>query len=238
MAMDLFTQPARRLLQLYSNMASMPCRLCRAPCQAYALCPDCINDLPKINSACPHCALPMDKNRTCGQCLTHPPIQTQSTSAYVYSDTVRQLLIDFKFHGKLYLSDFFAEQIISSLDSKPLPEVLIPIPLHHNRLRQRGYNQSHELAKSLSKRLKIPINNNYLSRTVDTVAQASLTFKERKKNIQHAFKLDNKDVPKHIALIDDVLTSGHTANAAAKLFKRAGTNTIEVWTIARAIGHH
>jgi len=174
----------------------------------------------------------------CGHCLTNPPEQQLSFSLFTYQEPIDRLIIDLKFHEKLYLSQFFATKMAQQLKSRPLPELLIPIPLHPNRLRQRGYNQSLELAKALSKQLNIPISNDYLSRIIDTQSQSSIPFKQRKKNIQHAFKLDQSQVPTHIALIDDVLTTGHTANEAAKLFRHAGTTMIEVWTIARTIRHH
>jgi ComF family protein len=158
-------------------------------------------------------------------------------SLYKYQDPVDRLIADFKFKDKLYLSQFFAEQMVSKLNSRTLPELLIPIPLHPHRLKQRGYNQSFELAKSLSKYLTIPVSNNYLERIINTQSQSSMPFKQRKKNIQHAFRATDKQPPQHIALIDDVLTTGHTANAAAKTLKKVGVITIEVWTIARTIRH-
>jgi ComF family protein len=190
-----------------------------------------------MGPACPRCALPTPSSQLCGHCLTTPPEQQLSFSAYPYQDPIDRLIIDFKFNNKLYLSDFFAEQMICKLNPNKLPELLIPIPLHPNRLKHRGYNQSFELAKSLSKQLTIPSSNGYLERIIDTQSQSSMPFKQRKQNIQHAFKGTLSRPPKHIALIDDVLTTGHTANAAAKILRQAGATMIEVWTIARTIRH-
>ena len=236
--MNFIIRSAHHLSQLYSKLIPIQCRLCGTFCQGQVLCYACIAELPLIEAACPRCALPTFSSQLCGQCLSKPPEQHASMSLYNYQDPIDRLIADFKFNDKLYLSQFFAEQMVSKLNSRILPELLIPIPLHPNRLKQRGYNQSFELAKSLSKYLTIPVSNDYLERIINTQSQSSMPFKQRKENIQHAFRVTDKRPPKHIALIDDVLTTGHTANAAAKTLKKVGAITIEVWTIARTIRDH
>lgn len=225
-------------LQLYSKLMPIPCRLCGSMSQHQAICSSCVHDLPLLGVACPRCALPMNSAHICGQCLQLPPEQDLSFSLFRYHDPISRLIADFKYHDKLYLSELFAQLMVEKLNQRRLPELLIPIPLHANRIRQRGYNQSFELAKALSRELGIPSSNDYLIRYIDTKSQSSIPFKARKNNIQHAFKLIQAKVPTHIALIDDVLTTGHTANAAAKLLRKAGATRIEVWTIARTIRHH
>jgi ComF family protein len=223
--------------QLYSNILPIPCRLCGALCQHHALCDACIRDLPLLGPACPRCAMPTTASQLCGQCLNKPPQQDFSFSLFSYQDPIKQLVADFKYHDKLYLAQLFADLMAKQLNHQCLPQLLIPIPLHSIRLRQRGYNQSLELAKALSKHLIIPVSNQFITKTKNTAPQASLPFKQRKNNIQHAFSLANKNIPSHIALIDDVLTTGHTVNAAAKTLRQRGVKTIEVWTIARTIRH-
>lgn len=237
MATNLVTSLAHHFSRLYSNLTPIPCRLCGADCQNQVLCPNCIKDLPELKSVCPQCSLPTSASQRCGQCLSNPPEQNTSISIYQYKDPIDRLIADFKFNDKLYLSQFFAEKILTKLNHRPLPELLIPIPLHPQRLKQRGYNQSFELAKILSKSLSIPVSNSFLERIINTQPQSSMPFKQRKNNIKHAFKAADGLPFKHIALIDDVLTTGHTANAAAKTLKKAGATTIEVWTIARTIRH-
>lgn len=223
--------------QLYSNLLPIPCRLCGEHSQQHVLCPACIADLPFLGNACPRCAMPTPQSQLCGQCISSPLEQDISFSLFSYSEPIDRLIADFKYHDKLYLSALFASLMADKLLKKTLPQCLVPIPLHPKRLRQRGYNQSLELAKSLSKHLSIPVTNNLLSRSKNTVPQASLPFKQRKNNIKQAFKLTNSNIPSHIAIIDDVLTTGHTANAAVMLLRKAGVETIEVWTIARTIRH-
>lgn len=223
--------------RLYSKLMPIPCRLCGTMSQQQVICQSCLHDLPTLTAACPRCALPMTNTYLCGSCLRQPPEQDASFSLFPYREPIKRLIADFKYHDKLYLAGLFARLMRNKLNTQCLPDLLIPIPLHPNRLRQRGYNQSSELAKSLSTLLGIPSSNDYLIRAIDTKSQASIPFKERKKNIQHAFQLIASNLPAHIALIDDVLTTGHTANAAAKVLRKAGVTKIEVWTVARTIKH-
>lgn len=227
----------QKLAQLYSNLTVTQCLLCGIDCKQECLCVDCINELPKLHSCCPRCALPLSKSLLCGHCLHDPPEQDASFSLFEYKTPVDRLIADFKYHDKLFLSRFFALQMTKRLRSRPMPQLLIPIPLHPRRLRQRGYNQSLELAKVLSKQLSIPFCSKSLIRIKDSQPQTSLPYKQREKNIQRAFKVIDSMLPTHIALIDDVLTTGHTANVAAKALRQAGVITIEVWTIARTIRH-
>tara|TARA_R110001606_G_scaffold361754_5_gene515034 strand:- start:29327 stop:29953 length:627 start_codon:yes stop_codon:yes gene_type:complete len=205
--------------------------------QHQAICEACLQNLPSLGDACPRCALPISNAQICGHCLNQPPEQDLSFSLFPYINPIDRLIADLKYHDKLFLSPFFAQLMSDKLRNRPRPDLLIPIPLHPNRLRQRGYNQSFELAKALSIQLAIPSSNDFLIRTIDTQSQAAIPFKARKKNIQHAFEFIQSRVPAHIAIIDDVLTTGHTANAAAKQLRKAGATTIEIWTIARAIRH-
>lgn len=237
MKTHIITRLAHRLAQLYSKVLPINCRLCGICSDDQPLCRDCASELPQIGPACPRCALPTPHYQLCGQCLSQPPEQHSSISIYQYKDPVDRLIVDLKFNDKLYLTQFFAERMAEVIKDKPLPELLIPIPLHPNKLKQRGYNQSYELAKALSELLLIPCSNNFLERVIDTKPQSSMPYKERKKNIQHAFQSTASSTFKHIALIDDVLTTGHTANAAAKTLRLAGVSRIEVWTIARTIRH-
>jgi ComF family protein len=142
-----------------------------------------------------------------------------------------------KYHGQLHLTDYFASHLSQVIQQKneAAPQLLIPIPLHPKRLKQRGYNQSGELAKKLSQQLNIPLNNKSLIRVKNTLPQARLPYAERKRNMKSAFQLLNAKLPEHIALIDDVLTTGHTADMAAKECLKHGAKKVELWTIARTI---
>ncbi len=237
MAMDGLSKLAHRVARLYSNLLPIPCLLCGVHCKTQPLCADCINDFPKLGDCCPRCATPLTVAVQCGHCLNQPPEQDKSFSVFAYLSPIDRLIADFKYHDKLYLTDVFADLMVEQLKHKTLPELLIPIPLHRRRLRQRGYNQALELAKSLSRKLGIPISKDTLVRSRDTVPQASLPYDQRKHNMRRAFNVNPSSLPQHVALIDDVLTTGHTANAAVKLLRQEGVSSIELWTIARTIRH-
>ena len=232
--LSVFTQSFK---QLYSNLMPIPCLLCGVSAHDDCLCPTCQAHLPLLGSACPRCASPLKHVMLCGQCLHSPPEQDASFSLFRYQDPVDRLIADLKYHDKLALTHLFAIKMAQQLKQRPKPELLVPIPLHPRRLRERGFNQSQELAKQLSRLLAIPVRHDILIRVRDTPPQASLPFSERKKNMKQAFQIKSTDIPSHIALIDDVLTTGHTANVAAKRLRQAGVDTIEVWTIARTIKH-
>ncbi|PHS22998.1 MAG: amidophosphoribosyltransferase [Methylophaga sp.] len=201
------------------------------------MCQACSAQLPIIKHACPRCASPLSQTMLCGSCLNKPPEQDASFSLFRYQPPIDRLILDLKYHDKLVLSRLFATHMVEQLKNRVLPQLLIPIPLHPRRLRERGYNQSLELAKQLSKQLAIPVRHDILMRIRDTPPQASLPFTERKKNMKQAFQLNKTKFPDHIALIDDVLTTGHTVNVAAKTLRQAGVENIEVWTIARTVKH-
>ena len=229
---------SQQFAELYSNIMPTPCLLCGASNAHLSLCDDCIKNLPRLGHTCPRCASPLNYDTICGQCLHNPPEQDASFSVFQYQAPIDRLITDLKYRDKLFLSRFFAQQMAEQVKDRPLPQLLIPIPLHSRRLRHRGYNQAMELARYLSKQLSIPIGNDILIRVRDTAPQASLPFSERKNNIKRAFAVNNVNIPTHIALIDDVLTTGHTADVAAKALRQVGVITIELWTIARTIRHH
>lgn len=215
----------------------IPCLLCGAYDSDHILCTPCQADLPRLNKVCPMCSAPTSTGSLCGQCIASPPAYHLTYCLYPYVAPIDRLIAKMKYHDTLVLCHFFAEQLYQKLKDKPLPDMLIPIPLHPRRLKERGYNQSWEITKILGKKLNIAISSSVLVRVRDTLPQASLPFSERRKNMNRAFKLDSTNIPKHIALIDDVVTTGHTSNMAAIALQKAGVVHIELWTIARAIRH-
>ena len=114
-----------------------------------------------------------------------------------------------------------------------LPEYIIPVPLHPKRIRQRGYNQATLLAKPLSKALALPLDKFQVKRTRYTPAQSQLHKKARLKNMKNAFSC-KKDLPyQHVAIVDDVMTTGSTLNTLAHCLKQNGVSRVDVWVIAR-----
>ncbi len=119
-------------------------------------------------------------------------------------------------------------------ETSELPECIIPVPLHHNRYRQRGFNQSIEIARHLSRQLSIPLDLSSCIRNRDTTHQTDLPAKQRRKNMRQAFSVLNPMPYQHVAIVDDVMTTGATASALAAALKKHGVNRVDVWVCARA----
>ena len=156
------------------------------------------------------------------------------TAPLIYQGLTRNLLIQLKFAESLYLASSLVSATIDHFrDSKPLPEVLLPVPLHRKRLLDRGYNQAFEIAQALSRLLDIPVNTRALSRIRDTDSQSGLSAYQREKNILKAFAYDASTPYSHVAVIDDIVTTGSTANEITKTLRRAGVRRVEIWGLAR-----
>lgn len=216
------------------------CRLCGLPGQEnMELCEACYRELQFNRYSCRRCAIPLAGEQTdavCGACLNKPPPYDRAISLLHYRPPASYLIQSLKFHEQLgnadLLANLLAERI--SRENRPLPDYLVPVPLHTRRLRERGFNQSVLIARILQKRLGIPVLTAHCVRTRNTVSQSKLALKERRHNMRHAFSL-RKPLPSgHVAIIDDVVTTGNTVNEVARTLRRGGAQLIEVWSLARA----
>jgi ComF family protein len=203
------------------------------------LCPACRNKLPFNDHHCRSCAQPLPSSipagSICGRCQTKPPFYDHCFAPFRYQDELTNLHHNFKFHHKLAAGRLMAELMCERLaaPSVRLPQLLLPVPLHARRLRERGFNQAQELTRILSTHLSIPVDTQSLCRTRNTTAQSGLTKKDRRQNIRNAFTLTSKINSSHVAIIDDVMTTGHTVNEIAKTIKASGVSEIEIWVFAR-----
>ena len=142
----------------------------------------------------------------------------------------------FKFHGDLAAGALAATLLSWSLDPAEAPQALLPVPLHRGRLRQRGYDQALELARALSAQCGIPLLANRLRRVRRTLPQTELGADARLRNVQGAFALRGRQPwPRHVALVDDVMTTGATLAECAHVLLEAGVARVDVWTVARAL---
>ena len=220
-------------------LPAQPCLLCGALSNDGLCCKACDAELPRLSAAhCPTCALPTLGGAVCGRCLQHPPAFDHAVAAFSYSFPIDQLIKAMKFHERLILVDFLADELASRVTSKP--DCVIAVPLHPTRLRERGFNQSQLLAVRISKRLGIPLLTEACQRVRDTPPQSSLPWKERDKNIRHAFSVQpNVEVRgKHVAIIDDVMTTGASLGEIARTLKQAGAKEVSAWVVARTLPHH
>ena len=220
---------------------SKQCLLCLSPTNnTYQLCSHCEADLPSNSSHCIFCASPfstniLKNNLVCGQCQKKPPHYTTSTIPNLYAPPLKELIGQFKFHGNIYCAPLLAQTFLRSVKHRKnnLPECIIPVPLHKKRLRERGFNQSLELARIVSEQLQIPLDYTLCQRKKSTPFQSGLSAKQRQQNLKNAFHLKKTHAYKHVAIFDDVVTTGTTVNELAKQLKLSGIETIEVWAIAR-----
>jgi ComF family protein len=228
------------LARLQDLLLPPRCRLCGdSSAQAAQLCPPCTAELPWLGSACPQCAQPVTANlpaARCGSCQRRPPAFDETTALFHYRPPVDHLLKRLKFARELAVAPLLAGIMAEQLGQRqqPLPGLLVPVPLHYSRLRERGFNQAAELARTLGRRLQIPVAHQLCRRQRKTVAQSGLPPAARGLNLRNAFTVSGIPDNSHLAIIDDVMTTGHTANELARVLKHAGAGCIEVWVIARA----
>jgi ComF family protein len=195
--------------------------------------------MPWLGQGCLRCGWPLTGPREvdlCGRCQRHPPVFAATTAALRYRPPADYLIRRLKFAGELALAPLLAELLAERLTRReaPLPECLLPVPLHRSRLRERGFNQATEIARRLGCRLGLPVNRSVCRRVRRTGAQSLLPVSARRKNVRDAFAVTGNPRLRHVALVDDVMTSGHTASELARMLARAGVATIEVWVVARA----
>lgn len=191
------------------------------------------------DSACEHCAEPLprelSKPALCGACSSHPPAFDACVAPYLYGFPVDRMI-----QGLKYRRDLPYGRILGSLLARHLacrqtrPELVIPVPLAPTRYRERGFNQARELARPVCKLLELNLRSDLLVRHRETREQAALDRAERLKNTQRAFSLLGELDARHVAIVDDVVTTGSTVNEIAKVLRAAGAEWIEVWAVARA----
>lgn len=212
------------------------CFLCGSASQNNSWCNACDASLPRLPIAhCPVCALPTLNGAVCGHCLQNPPGFMRTVAVYSYSFPLDKLVLALKYGEKLYLSRQLGVNIARQV--KVLPDCLIAMPLHPARLKERGFNQSMLLAHCIGRELKIPVFPFACQRVRNTPSQSSLPLKERGKNIRKAFTCTPDIVGKHVAIIDDVMTTGTTLNELALTLLNAGAREVSAWVIARTLPH-
>ena len=216
------------------------CRLCGTAVRPREhLCPACMEELPWLKNSCPRCSLPLPAvaaDTLCGRCQQQPPDFDNTLALFHYQPPVDYLLKRLKFSSELALCPFFSRLLTERIDTRagPLPDLILPVPLHNTRLRERGFNQSTELARRLGHALDIPVDYRLCSRTRSTHPQSLLPRAERRRNMHGAFKVRRTPAAVHIAIVDDVMTTGHTSGELARTLKQAGAKRVDVWVIARA----
>lgn len=200
------------------------------------ICDDCLAALPRLSTTCPLCAVPVPTGHRCPACQSNPPPFSRTVAAFNYAQPVSRLITMMKFRGKLSVVDALAPVLADAIRARyeKLPDCVIPVPLHRSRLRQRGFNQSQELAQALADQLGGLQLATLVERVHATAPQTSLDHPPaRRRNVLGAFAARTSSCP-HVAIVDDVMTTGSTVAEVARTLRRAGVGEVDVWVCARA----
>jgi ComF family protein len=228
------------------------CALCGGGCDG-VVCGPCRDHfcLP-VTNRCARCANPLPSSprsrgpkfsdSTCDACQAYPPSYDATVAAADYAPPLDHLVLQLKFSARLPLAPWFAEMLRDAVLARkqlPLPDLLCPVPLGPSRLIERGYNQALEIAKPLSRQLGLNLHPTLAVRQLDTRAQSGVSPHERAENLRGAFGVDDPDLVagRHVGIVDDVMTSGHTLEELAATFKRFGAARVTNFVFARTPPH-
>ncbi|MFC4258308.1 ComF family protein [Marinobacter lacisalsi] len=230
---------SRRAHQLLPDL----CVTCLAPDAVDGLCHGCRQDLPRNTMPCYRCGLPLAlaapaDSLVCGECLKRPPAFTHAFIPWCYQFPVDRMIGQYKYRGQRHfvrplLAGFgaLAQQRMEE-DPDQRPQLLVPAPMHRKRQRKRVFNQAEDIAEALSLATGIPWSAELLQRKRATPAQSGLDRRQRLSNLKGVFEVMG-EVPAHVALVDDVVTTGATARTLATLLQQHGAQTVEIWALAR-----
>jgi len=218
------------------------CILCGLSSGNSPVCSGCAASFPVLSGpGCPRCALPLPTSPApdCPDCRHHQPAFDSATAAWSYAFPIDILIRDFKYGHHLYLGDFFGRHLGAALQQRwhshpdVVPDLVLPMPLHPNRMKTRGFNQAAEIARHTARRLHLPWSSGRLVRLHDTPSQAGLRREARWSNLRGAFACTTSVSGLRILLIDDVLTTGASLSACADVLRHAGASRVDVAVLAR-----
>lgn len=229
--------PSRTIADLLPSACALCGQLCRG-----VVCEGCRGDTVIGRSRCRRCANPLAAidaaTRDCGACLAAPPRFDATVAAVDYDAPLDQLLLQLKFAACLPLAGWFAGLLRDAVlreqrRGHALPDLLAPVPLGRRRLVERGFNQALEVARPLSRLLGVPCDARLAARVVETAPQSMVAPAERAANVRAAFAVTAPVAGLHIAIVDDVMTSGRTLDALAAALKQAGAARVSNYVVAR-----
>ncbi|HRH91417.1 MAG TPA: hypothetical protein PLW01_05825, partial [Agitococcus sp.] len=204
--------------------------------EKFGFCLACYQDLPHLTRPCLYCGLPLNEDNLC---TCHPEDWPfiACLSAFEYQFPINKLIGQYKNQARLSLCQSFAQSLAAQIkkQKQPLPELLLPVPLSPEKLAKRGFNQSLELAKDLGKILSIPVDYHLLQTVGQGKSQKQLNRRQRQAMNTEQFYLTNKIQQTHIAIIDDVITTGATVKTIAQILQKQGVTHIQAWSIARVM---
>jgi ComF family protein len=212
------------------------CRICDEPAE-HSICADCFAQMPHQIQFCWQCALPFqqaEKVTVCGECLAHPPPFERILAPFRYQPPISEMISRFKYQAALHDGRLLGSWLGDYVQVQQIPvDLIIPLPLHSSRLRQRGFNQAAELAHWISRIVQVPWRTDILLRCQQGSEQQGLPRRERQRNIRRVFQVAKAPGVMRVALVDDVVTTGATVRAAARCLRQAGVSQVFVWAVAR-----
>jgi len=236
------------IIQSLTGLLAPPfCALCGADGQTddepwgLDLCSCCEAACRPVEDLCGRCAEPLARGTgDCARCRLQPPSWDSVHCLFIYQPPVDDMITSLKFGHEMVFARVLGTLLAGSLKQSgaALPDWIVPIPLHRRRQLTRGFNQSLEIARHVAPRMGLRVESRLLQRNRATAAQSGLDAAERTRNLAQALGVDRRcALPKRIALLDDVLTTGSTAEAAARKLKTAGCHHVQLWVCARALRH-
>ena len=238
---SLFRQVYGTSKSLIHGLFPATCLLCLDPGQppALDLCRECEDDLPRNADACPGCAMPLpESGAACIHCSARRPAFDAAFVPYRYGFPLVELIHRLKYGGQVAIARILGTVLAHRLFERGTPAVdaIVPVPLHATREARRGYNQAGEIARFAAGIIGVPVLDRVALRPRATEEQAALPASVRRVNVSGAFEALPGCVPSSVAIVDDVMTTGATADALAQALKRAGCRRVEAWAVARAVG--
>lgn len=221
---------------LAGRLLPQDCILCAAASGPDLLCAPCTRDLPRMPEACPRCAMPSPGGLTCGGCLREPPSFARTVAVLPYTFPIDRLVQALKFRARLPLARLFGGMLAVATSTRTDVDLVVPMPLSPGRLRERGFNQSAEIARACVRYRGIVCDPDAARRVRETRPQSGLTSRDRERNVRAAFAAEAPVIGRHVAVVDDVMTTGASLEALAAALVRAGALSVECWVVARAFG--
>ena len=212
------------------------CFLCAGRANQGLICEPCWHDLLTDGCCCYRCGRGLDYDGICGACLKGEHSIDTTLTLFPYRFPANQLLLSLKYRNQLMLAAEFGRKIAELLVRRgdPLPDFIVPVPLHPWRLLGRGYNQALEVSRPISHVLGVPIISRGVTRERNTLPQFRLKQEQRGKNVRGAFSVHDTVFSGPVAIVDDIVTTGHTANELARQLKSAGATKVVLWACAHA----
>jgi len=209
------------------------CLLCAGASGDALVCAACETTLPLLATCCETCAVPLPGDGICGECQRHPRAFDRAIAAFEYRFPLDRLVQRFKFCGDLAVGRWLALRLLARVRAEPRPDLIVAPPLTPARLCSRGFNQAIEIAKVVGHGLGVPCAVAALAKARETSPQPGLGRRERRANLDRAFRCHRAFRGEHVAVVDDVVTTGATAEAIARTLKDAGAGCVSVWAVAR-----